>query len=132
MFGCLPMRNRNQRRDCRTLVFALVLVGLNDVGRISLDRGSARGPGGPTPRSSIQERNERETKKESQSQIEPRGSLHFVGPHVRPRRPCYFPTLRLDEIKNQSAHTHTHTKLDAQFGFTFFSLVFDAVRVLDL
>ena len=37
-------------------------VRVNDVGRISLDRGSARGPGGPIPRSSIQERNEREAK----------------------------------------------------------------------
>ena len=35
---------------------------LNDVGRTSLHRGFARGPRGPIPRSSIQERNERETK----------------------------------------------------------------------
>ena len=45
--------------------------GLNDVGRISLDRGAARGPEGPIPRSSIQERNERNEKGITQFQIEP-------------------------------------------------------------
>ena len=34
------------------------------------------------PQSSIQERNGQEKQKESQFQIEPRGSPHFMGPHV--------------------------------------------------
>ena len=69
---------------CDIAVVDISSRGLNDVGRISLDRGSARGPGGPIPRSSIQERNERNEKGIAQFQIEPRGSLPFVGPHVRP------------------------------------------------
>ena len=47
---------------CDIDVVGISSRGLNDVGRTSLDRGSARGPRGPIPRSSIQERNERETK----------------------------------------------------------------------